>query len=121
MDAVFKALADPSRRRLLDSLNARDGQTLRELCTGLDMTRQAVTKHLAVLAAAELVTAVRRGRDKLHYLNAAPINDIADRWIDQYDRGRVHALADLKRSSVATSKAAALTPTGSSAPPSGGR
>jgi uncharacterized protein YndB with AHSA1/START domain/DNA-binding transcriptional ArsR family regulator len=97
MDGVFKALADPSRRRLLDSLNSRDGQTLRELCAGLDMTRQAVTKHLAVLEAAELVTAVRRGRDKLHYLNAAPINDIADRWINQYDRGRVHALADLKR------------------------
>jgi len=97
MDAVFKALADPSRRRLLDGLNSRDGQTLRELCAGLDMTRQAVTKHLAVLEASGLVTAVRRGRDKLHYLNAAPVNDIADRWINQYDRGRVHALADLKR------------------------
>jgi uncharacterized protein YndB with AHSA1/START domain/DNA-binding transcriptional ArsR family regulator len=97
MDAVFKALADPSRRLLLDSLNARAGQTLRELCTGLDMTRQAVTKHLAVLEAAGLVTAVRRGREKLHYLNAAPINDIADRWINQYHRGRVQALADLKR------------------------
>lgn len=97
MDAIFKALADGSRRRLLDSLNARNGQTLRELCAGLDMTRQAVTKHLAVLETAGLVTTVRRGREKLHYLNVAPINDIADRWIKRYDRGRVQALADLKQ------------------------
>ena len=97
MDEVFRALADPSRRRLLDSLNVRSGQTLRELCAGLDMARQSVSKHLAVLEAANLVTTVRRGREKLHYLNAAPINDIADRWIDHYHRGRVHALADLKR------------------------
>lgn len=97
MDAIFKALADPSRRRLLDSLNARGGQSLRELCAGLDMTRQAVTKHLAVLEAADLLTTVRRGREKLHYLNAAPINDIAERWIGRYDRERVRALADLKR------------------------
>lgn len=97
MDAVFKALADASRRRLLDSLNSRNGQTLRELCAGLDMTRQAVTKHLAVLETAGLVTTTRRGREKLHYLNVAPINDIADRWINQYDRERVRALADLKR------------------------
>src|SRR4051794_442740 len=97
VDSVFRALADPSRRRLLDSLNARSGQTLRELCAGLDMARQSVSKHLAVLEGANLVTAVRRGREKLHYLNSAPINDIADRWINQYDRGRVHALSDLKR------------------------
>jgi uncharacterized protein YndB with AHSA1/START domain/DNA-binding transcriptional ArsR family regulator len=96
MDEVFKALADVSRRRLLDSLNARNGQTLRELCAGLDMARQSVSKHLAVLEGANLVTTVWRGREKLHYLNAAPINAIADRWINQYDRGRVHALADLK-------------------------
>jgi uncharacterized protein YndB with AHSA1/START domain/DNA-binding transcriptional ArsR family regulator len=96
MDKVFKALADASRRRLLDSLNARNGQCLRELCAGLDMTRQSVSKHLAVLEAANLVTTVRRGREKLHYLNAAPINAIAERWINQYDRERVHALADLK-------------------------
>jgi uncharacterized protein YndB with AHSA1/START domain/biotin operon repressor len=96
MDAIFKALADPSRRRLLDSLNARNGQSLRELCTDLDMTRQAVTKHLAVLEAAGLVTTMRRGRQKLHYLNAAPINDIAERWIGRYDRERARALADLK-------------------------
>jgi uncharacterized protein YndB with AHSA1/START domain/DNA-binding transcriptional ArsR family regulator len=97
MDEVFRALADPSRRRLLDNLNARSGQSLRELCAGLDMTRQSVSKHLAVLEAANLVTTVRRGREKLHYLNAVPINDIAERWIHHYDRQRVHALADLKR------------------------
>jgi uncharacterized protein YndB with AHSA1/START domain/biotin operon repressor len=97
MHAVFKALADESRRRLLDSLNARTGQTLRELTTGLDMSRQAVAKHLAVLEEAGLVTSLRRGREKLHYLNPAPINDISERWINQYDRARVHALADLKR------------------------
>ena len=96
MDDVFKALADPSRRRLLDSLNARNGQTLRELCADQDMARQSVSKHLNVLAAANLVTTVWRGREKLHYLNAEPINAIAQRWISQYDRERVHALADLK-------------------------
>ncbi|HTF52520.1 MAG TPA: SRPBCC domain-containing protein [Pseudonocardia sp.] len=96
MDEVFKALADASRRRLLDSLNARNGQSLRELCAGLDMARQSVSKHLAVLASANLVTTVWRGREKLHYLNAVPINAIADRWIHQYDRERASALADLK-------------------------
>jgi DNA-binding transcriptional ArsR family regulator/uncharacterized protein YndB with AHSA1/START domain len=94
---VFRALADPSRRLLLDRLNERNGQTLRELCAGLDMARQSVSKHLAVLEAANLVTTVRRGREKLHYLNAAPINDISDRWINHYDRQRVEVLADLKR------------------------
>ncbi len=93
---VFRALADPGRRRLLDSLNARNGQNLGELCSELDMARQSVSKHLAVLEAANLVTTMRRGREKLHYLNAEPINAIADRWITQYDRGRVRALADLK-------------------------
>jgi DNA-binding transcriptional ArsR family regulator/uncharacterized protein YndB with AHSA1/START domain len=97
MDDVFKALADPSRRMLLDSLNAHNGQTLRQLCAGLDMARQSVSKHLAVLEAAGLVTAVRRGREKLHYLNAAPISDIAERWISRYDQPRVDALADLKK------------------------
>jgi uncharacterized protein YndB with AHSA1/START domain/DNA-binding transcriptional ArsR family regulator len=96
MDAVFKALADPTRRRLLDSLNARGGQNLRELCAGLDMARQSVTKHLAILEAADLVVAVKRGRERLHYLNAAPIDEIAARWIDQYHRERVHAIAGLK-------------------------
>ncbi|MDQ2959494.1 MAG: metalloregulator ArsR/SmtB family transcription factor [Candidatus Dormibacteraeota bacterium] len=97
MDAGFRALADPSRRRLLDSLNARGGQNLSELCAGLDMARQSVSKHLAVLEAANLVATVRRGREKLHYLNAAPINDIAERWINNYHQGRVNVLADLKR------------------------
>src|ERR671911_81532 len=97
MDEVFKALADASRRRLLDSLNARNGQSLRELCAGLDMARQSVSKHLAVLEAANLVATTWRGREKLHYLNAEPINAIAERWINQYDRERVNALADLKR------------------------
>src|SRR5829696_4219231 len=96
MDDVFRALADPSRRSLLDSLNRHNGQTLRELCAGLDMARQSVSKHIAVLEAANLVTTVRRGREKLHYLNAEPINAIADRWITQYDRARVQTLADLK-------------------------
>ena len=97
MDEVFRALADPSRRRLLDSLNGRSGQTLRELCAGLDMARQSVSKHLAVLEEANLVTTVWHGREKLHYLNAEPINAIADRWISRYDQPRVRALADLKK------------------------
>ena len=96
MDDAFRALADPSRRRLLDSLNEHNGQTLRELGSGLDMARQSVSKHLRVLEAANLITTVRRGREKHHYLNAAPINDITERWITRYDRDRVHALADLK-------------------------
>ncbi|WP_410640472.1 ArsR/SmtB family transcription factor [Amycolatopsis sp. lyj-346] len=97
MDEAFKALADPSRRRLLDVLNERNGQTLRELCAGLDMARQSVSKHLAVLEAAGLITTARRGREKLHYLDAAPINAIAERWMTRYDRRRAGALADLKR------------------------
>jgi uncharacterized protein YndB with AHSA1/START domain/DNA-binding transcriptional ArsR family regulator len=96
MDAVFKALADPSRRELLDRLNERNGQNLRELCAGLGMARQSVTKHLAVLEVAGLVTTERRGRERLHHLNTAPIADIADRWIGRYHRRRAQALADLK-------------------------
>jgi DNA-binding transcriptional ArsR family regulator/uncharacterized protein YndB with AHSA1/START domain len=96
MDEVFKALADPSRRVLLDSLNASNGQTLRELCTGLSTARQSVSKHLAVLEAAHLIITRWQGREKLHYLNAEPINAIADRWIHQYDRARAQTLADLK-------------------------
>jgi DNA-binding transcriptional ArsR family regulator/uncharacterized protein YndB with AHSA1/START domain len=103
VDEVFKALADDSRRMLLDRLNERNGQTLTELCAGLDMARQSVSKHLAVLEAANLVTTVRRGREKLHYLNPEPINAIADRWISRYDRGRVAALADLKTALEQTS------------------
>ena len=97
IDEVFRALADPGRRRLLDSLNARNGQTLRELCADMDMARQSVSKHLAMLEAANLVTTLWRGREKLHYLNAAPINAISERWIDRYDQPRVDALADLKQ------------------------
>jgi DNA-binding transcriptional ArsR family regulator len=98
MDRVFKALADPSRRRLLDRLRARNGQTLSELGAGLDMTRQAVTKHLAVLEAANLVASVRRGREKLHYLNPVPIQGIYERWIGKFERHRLQALSDLKKS-----------------------
>jgi DNA-binding transcriptional ArsR family regulator len=97
MDAVFKALADAVRRRLLDKLHARNGQTLGELCQGLVMTRQAVTKHLAVLEEAGLVATEKRGREKLHYLNPVPIHEIAERWISKYERPRLGALAELKR------------------------
>jgi DNA-binding transcriptional ArsR family regulator len=97
IDAVFKALADCSRRQLLDRLHAENGQTLGQLCACLDMTRQAVTKHLAVLEQANLVVTLRRGREKLHYLNPVPIQEIADRWIGKYERGRLRALGDLKK------------------------
>jgi len=94
---VFKALADESRRTILDRLNERSGQSLRELCTDLDMSRQAVSKHLAVLEDANLIAVRRDGRHKLHYLNPVPINEIAERWIRKYDQGRLDALAQLKR------------------------
>ena len=97
MDAVFKALADPTRWQLLDSLHARNGQTLNELCEQMDMTRQAVTKHLAILEGANLVATIRKGREKEHYLNPVPINDIAERWIGKYEKGRLKALSDLKK------------------------
>ncbi|MBO0709534.1 MAG: metalloregulator ArsR/SmtB family transcription factor [Candidatus Dormibacteraeota bacterium] len=96
MDDVFRALADTSRRDLLDRLNARNGQTLRELTAGLPMSRQSVSKHLAVLEEANLVTTVWRGREKLHYLNAEPIEALGRRWISRYHAARVRALADLK-------------------------
>ena len=97
MDEVFKALADESRRVLLDRLHARNGQTLGELCEGLDMTRQAVAKHLGILESARLVATVKRGREKLHYLNPVPIHGIAQRWIRKYEGHRLEALADLKK------------------------
>ena len=97
MDEVFKALADPSRRSLLDRLHARNGQTLLELCDGLAMTRQAVTKHLGILEAANLVTTLRHGREKLHYLNPVPIHEIGERWIRKFERDRLVALGTLKR------------------------
>jgi DNA-binding transcriptional ArsR family regulator len=97
MDDVFKALADPSRRILLDRLFARNGQTLGELCADLEMTRQAVTKHLVILENSNLVVTVWRGREKLHYLNPVPIYEIYDRWIGKYDRLRLKALSELKK------------------------
>ena len=97
MDEVFKALADASRRSLLDRLHARNGQTLLELCDGLEMSRQAVTKHLAILEAANLVATVKHGREKLHYLNPVPIFDIGERWIRKFEHGRLTALGALKR------------------------
>ncbi|MDZ4759638.1 MAG: metalloregulator ArsR/SmtB family transcription factor [Alphaproteobacteria bacterium] len=97
MDQVFRALADESRRALLDSLRARNGQTLNELCGGLTTTRQAVSKHLTILEDANLVATVKRGREKLHYLNPVPIAEIANRWIRKFERTRVNALIDLKR------------------------
>jgi len=97
MDAVFRALADPTRRRFLDRLRARNGQTLGELCEGEAMSRQAVTKHLAILEAANLVATEKRGREKLHYLNPVPIHEIADRWIGAYEHLRMRALTDLKK------------------------
>jgi DNA-binding transcriptional ArsR family regulator len=96
MDKVFKALADPGRRLLLDRLHAENGQTLGQLCEHLAMTRQAVTKHLKLLEAANLVVTIWRGRAKLHYLNPVPILEIADRWIGKYERGRLSVLAELK-------------------------
>ena len=96
-DAVFRALADASRRQLLDRLHAENGQTLGELCRGLDMTRQAVAKHLAVLEEANLVSWRRQGREKLHFINPVPINEIAERWISKFERPRLDALAALKR------------------------
>ena len=98
MDAVFKALADESRRDLLDRLRADNGQTLGQLCSGLPaMSRQAVSKHLAILEEANLVATIKRGREKLHYLNPVPIHEIAERWIGKFERGRLQALGDMKK------------------------
>src|SRR5882724_6031515 len=97
MDKVFKALADPTRRKLLDRLDAENGQRLSELCGHLAMTRQAVTKHLVLLEEANLVATVWRGREKLHYLNPVPIHEIAERWIGKFERHRLQALADMKK------------------------
>jgi DNA-binding transcriptional ArsR family regulator len=96
-DLLFRALADPSRRKLLDVLNAHDAQTLTELCQHLDMTRQAVTQHLHVLESAHLVATSWRGREKLHFLNPVPLQQIYDRWISKFERPRLKALRDLKK------------------------
>jgi DNA-binding transcriptional ArsR family regulator len=97
LNAVFKALADESRRKLLDELHQNNGQTLTQLCGLLDMTRQAVAKHLAILEAANLVVTVWHGREKLHYLNPVPLHEIYERWIGKYERHRLQALSDLKK------------------------
>ena len=97
MDEVFKALAEASRRSLLDRLHVRGGQTLNELCDGLAMTRQAVTKHLGILEGANLVTTLRHGREKLHYIDPVPIHQIGERWIKKFERGKLAALSELKR------------------------
>jgi DNA-binding transcriptional ArsR family regulator len=96
IDKVFKALADPSRRELLDRLHARNGQTLTELCAGLDMTRQAVSQHLELLEQANLVAVQRHGREKLHFFNPVPIHEIYQRWIRKFEQQRLEALHDFK-------------------------
>ena len=97
MDEVFRALADHSRRLLLDRLHDRNGQTLSELCNGLAMTRQAVTKHLGILEDANLVATRKAGREKLHFINPVPIHQIGERWIRKFERPRLDALGDMKR------------------------
>src|SRR5262245_26279133 len=91
VDAVFKALADESRRKLLDQLRQSNGQTLTELCEHLDMSRQAVTKHLGLLEAENLIAVVWHGREKLHYLNPVPLHEFYERWISKYERHRFQA------------------------------
>jgi uncharacterized protein YndB with AHSA1/START domain/DNA-binding transcriptional ArsR family regulator len=100
VDLVFKALADPTRRYLLDLLHEHSGQTLGELCDRLDMTRQSATQHLAVLEAANLISTVRRGREKLHYLNPVPLHEMQERWIDKFERPRLRVLSEIKKRSV---------------------
>ena len=97
IDAVLKAIANPARRKLLDGLRAHGGQSLGELCARLDMSRQAVSQHLQRLEEVALVATVRRGREKLHYLNPVPIHEIYERWISKYERRRLEALRDLKK------------------------
>ena len=97
IDTVFKALADPSRRELLDRLRAKNGQSLTDLCKGLDMARQSVTQHLGVLEEANLVSIRWQGREKLHYFNPVPIHEIYERWIRKFEEERLSALHDLKR------------------------
>ncbi len=97
IDLLFKALADPSRRKLLDLLHAHDGRTLNDLCEHLDMTRQGVTQHLVLLESANLIATVRRGREKLHFLNPVPLQEIYERWIAKFEKPRLKALTDLKQ------------------------
>lgn len=95
-DALFRALADPGRRRLLDLLHTHDGRTLSQLCEHMDMTRQGVTQHIELLEAANLVAVVRRGREKLHFLNPVPLQEIYERWLSKFEKPRLKALAELK-------------------------
>ena len=104
LNAVFKALADESRRKLLDELHQSNGRTLTQLCEPLDMSRQAVAKHLELLESANLVATVWRGREKLHYLNPVPLHEIYERWIGKYERDRLQALSDLKKGLEANQK-----------------
>ena len=97
IDLLFKALADPSRRMLLDLLHAHDGRTLNDLCEHLDMSRQGVTQHLDLLEAANLVATVRRGREKLHFLNPVPLQEIYERWIAKFEKPRLKTLSELKK------------------------
>jgi DNA-binding transcriptional ArsR family regulator len=97
IDTVFRALGDPSRRQLLDRLHQKNGQTLGDLCQGLNMTRQAVAKHLAILRKANLVSWKREGRERLHFINPVPINEIAERWINKFEFSRLSALSNLKK------------------------
>ena len=97
IDLLFKALADPGRRKLLDLLHAHDGRTLNDLCEHLDMTRQGVTQHLDLLEAANLVATTRRGREKLHFLNPVPLQEIYERWIAKFEKPRLNALSNLKK------------------------
>lgn len=97
IDKVFKALADPSRREVLDRLHARNGQTLNELCEGIDMTRQSLAQHVGLLEDANLISVKRQGREKLHYINPVPINEIYMRWIGKFEQSRIQALHNLKQ------------------------
>ncbi len=96
-DKVFKALADPTRRKLLDLLYEKNGQTLGQLCENLDMARQSATQHLAILEVANLVSTVRRGREKLHFINPVPLQDVYERWVRKFEKQRLALLHDLKR------------------------
>jgi DNA-binding transcriptional ArsR family regulator len=96
-DKVFKGLADPTRRKLLDSLYERNGQTLGQLCKGLEMTRQSATQHLGLLEEANLISTVRRGREKLHFINPVPLHEVYERWVRKFERQRLSLLHDLKK------------------------
>lgn len=96
-DKVFKALADPTRRMLLDLLSERNGQTLGELCENLDMARQSATQHLGILEEANLLSTVKRGREKLHFINPVPLYEVYERWIRKFEHQRLGMLHDLKR------------------------